>query len=195
MRCVVDPRRVGPGRDRNHGVPDVVQAKAWSGWSSCGEGRRGDRLTCGGAGCAGSVPGADCGGRVRRGTYGPWAFGTNACSGLSDWPGGGVIGIRGTNQPYLIPGWPSHGCIRVANRPIRRLRAPDADRHAGADPVSTWLLRPTPRGPPVRSQRASSSTPCVPPNRKSVGRASAGSTSPIVGIDHRPVRAAGRADP
>jgi hypothetical protein len=36
-------------------------------------------------------------------------------------PGGGVIGIHGTNQPYLIPGWPSHGCIRVANRPIRRL--------------------------------------------------------------------------
>jgi lipoprotein-anchoring transpeptidase ErfK/SrfK len=53
--------------------------------------------------------------------YGPRAFGTSACSGLSDWPGGGVIGIHGTNQPYLIPGWPSHGCIRVANRPIRRL--------------------------------------------------------------------------
>lgn len=58
-----------------------------------------------------------------RGTYGPWAFGTSAYSSLSAWPGGGggVVGIHGTDQPYLIPGWPSHGCIRVANRPIRRL--------------------------------------------------------------------------
>jgi L,D-transpeptidase catalytic domain len=55
------------------------------------------------------------------GTYGPWAFGTSAYSGLSGWPGGGVIGIHGTNQPYLIPGRPSHGCIRIANRAIRRL--------------------------------------------------------------------------
>jgi len=26
-----------------------------------------------------------------------------------------VIGVHGTNQPWLIPGRPSHGCIRVAN--------------------------------------------------------------------------------
>lgn len=56
-----------------------------------------------------------------RGTYGPWAFGTSAYSGLNDWPGGGVIGIHGTNQPQLIPGRPSHGCIRVENSAIRRL--------------------------------------------------------------------------
>jgi hypothetical protein len=56
-----------------------------------------------------------------HGMYGPWAFGTSAYSALSDWPEGGVVGIHGTDQPYLIPGWPSHGCIRVANRPIRRL--------------------------------------------------------------------------
>jgi hypothetical protein len=53
--------------------------------------------------------------------YGPWAFGTGAYSVLSDWPGGGVVGIHGTNQPQLIPGRPSHGCIRVPNRNIRRL--------------------------------------------------------------------------
>lgn len=54
--------------------------------------------------------------------YGPWAFGTSAYSpGLSDWPGGGVVGIHGTNQPELIPGRPSHGCVRVRNGPIRRL--------------------------------------------------------------------------
>ena len=56
-----------------------------------------------------------------NGIYGPWAFGTSAYSILSDWPGGGVIGIHGTNQPYLIPGRPSHGCIRVPNVRISRL--------------------------------------------------------------------------
>ena len=55
------------------------------------------------------------------GPYGPWAFGTSAYSRLSDWPGGGVIGIHGTNQPDLIPGRPSHGCIRVPNKAIGRL--------------------------------------------------------------------------
>jgi L,D-transpeptidase catalytic domain len=56
-----------------------------------------------------------------NGPYGPWAFGTSAYSRLSDWPGGGVIGIHGTDQPGLIPGRPSHGCIRVPNAAIRRL--------------------------------------------------------------------------
>ena len=55
------------------------------------------------------------------GIYGPRAFGTGGYSRLSDWPGGGVIGIHGTNQPWLIPGRPSHGCIRVPNAAIRRL--------------------------------------------------------------------------
>ena len=54
-------------------------------------------------------------------SYGPYAFGTGAYSVLSDWPGGGVIGIHGTNQPQLIPGRPSHGCIRVPNAAITRL--------------------------------------------------------------------------
>lgn len=53
--------------------------------------------------------------------YGPWAFGTAAYSVLSDWPGGGVVGIHGTDQPQLIPGRPSHGCIRVPNDAIKRL--------------------------------------------------------------------------
>jgi lipoprotein-anchoring transpeptidase ErfK/SrfK len=59
--------------------------------------------------------------RAGGGIYGPWAFGTSAYSSLSDWPGGGVIGIHGTNQPSLIPGRPSHGCIRVRNPAVRRL--------------------------------------------------------------------------
>lgn len=52
------------------------------------------------------------------GLYGPAAIGTSNYSVLSDWPGGGVIGIHGTNEPKLIPGRPSHGCIRVRNRAV-----------------------------------------------------------------------------
>jgi lipoprotein-anchoring transpeptidase ErfK/SrfK len=56
------------------------------------------------------------------GTYGPYAFGLSAYSSkLTDWPGGGIIGIHGTNQPGLIPGRISHGCIRVKNAKIRKL--------------------------------------------------------------------------
>jgi hypothetical protein len=54
--------------------------------------------------------------------YGPVAFGTSGYSSkLTDWPGGGVIGIHGTNRPELIPGRPSHGCVRLRNRDIVRL--------------------------------------------------------------------------
>jgi hypothetical protein len=54
--------------------------------------------------------------------YGPLAFGTAAYSTkLTDWPGGGVVGIHGTNQPQLIPGRPSHGCVRLKNKDIVRL--------------------------------------------------------------------------
>jgi hypothetical protein len=54
--------------------------------------------------------------------YGPFAFGTSAYSRLSDWPGGGVVGIHGTNAPSLIPGRPSHGCVRVPNAKILQLK-------------------------------------------------------------------------
>jgi L,D-transpeptidase catalytic domain len=53
--------------------------------------------------------------------YGPLAFGTAAYSRLSEWPGGGVVGLHGTNAPGLIPGRPSHGCIRVRNDKILAL--------------------------------------------------------------------------
>jgi hypothetical protein len=54
--------------------------------------------------------------------YGPIAFGTSARSPvLTDWPGGGFIGIHGTNQPDILPGRVSHGCIRMRNRDILRL--------------------------------------------------------------------------
>ncbi|HVL97507.1 MAG TPA: L,D-transpeptidase family protein [Solirubrobacteraceae bacterium] len=53
--------------------------------------------------------------------YGALAFGTSAYSGLSDWPGGGVVGLHGTDQPHLIPGRPSNGCVRVRDGALRRL--------------------------------------------------------------------------
>ena len=54
--------------------------------------------------------------------YGPLAFGTAAYSNkLTDWPGGGVVGVHGTNEPNLIPGRPSHGCIRLKNKDILHL--------------------------------------------------------------------------
>ena len=68
-------------------------------------------------------------------SYGPVAFGTSNYSVLTDWPGGGVIGIHGTDKPSLIPGRPSHGCIRVRNREVRRL----------------WRLMPI--GTPLRIRR------------------------------------------
>jgi hypothetical protein len=54
--------------------------------------------------------------------YGPFALGTSAYAPhLTDWPGGGVVGLHGTNEPGLIPGRPSHGCIRLRNEKITRL--------------------------------------------------------------------------
>ena len=54
--------------------------------------------------------------------YGPIAFGTNARSNvLTDWPGGGFVGIHGTNQPEILPGRVSHGCVRMPNAAVLRL--------------------------------------------------------------------------
>lgn len=54
--------------------------------------------------------------------YGPIAFGTSARSAvLTDWPAGGFVGIHGTNEPALIPGRISHGCVRLRNADILRL--------------------------------------------------------------------------
>jgi hypothetical protein len=54
--------------------------------------------------------------------YGPRAFGLNAKSAtLTDWPGGGFVGIHGTNEPQILPGRVSHGCVRMRNSAILRL--------------------------------------------------------------------------
>ena len=54
--------------------------------------------------------------------YGPLAFITSATSDtLTDWPGGGLVGVHGTTLPGLIPGRISHGCVRMRNGDIVKL--------------------------------------------------------------------------
>jgi hypothetical protein len=56
------------------------------------------------------------------GSYGPRALGTSAYAPrLTGWPSGGVVGFHGTNRPGLVPGRPSHGCMRLRNRDVLRL--------------------------------------------------------------------------
>jgi hypothetical protein len=60
--------------------------------------------------------------RATNTIYGALAFGTSAYSRYrTDWPGGGQVGIHGTNQPALIPGRISNGCVRLRNRNVLRL--------------------------------------------------------------------------
>jgi L,D-transpeptidase catalytic domain len=54
--------------------------------------------------------------------YGPYALTTSAFAPtLTEWPGGGIVAIHGTDEPQLIPGRPSHGCIRLRNPDISGL--------------------------------------------------------------------------
>jgi hypothetical protein len=54
----------------------------------------------------------------RSNGYYPYAFGTTDYSTLTDWPGGGVVGIHGPfgAPASAIPGRISHGCIRLRIR-------------------------------------------------------------------------------
>ncbi len=53
---------------------------------------------------------------------GAFAFETSGYSKLSDWPGGGVVGVHGTNMPWLIGQAVSHGCVRLRNSDVLALR-------------------------------------------------------------------------
>jgi lipoprotein-anchoring transpeptidase ErfK/SrfK len=65
--------------------------------------------------------------------YWPYALGTADYSTLSEWPGGGVVGIHGDwNEPQLIPGRPSHGCIRMHDGDV------------------AWVAKHVPVGTPLR---------------------------------------------
>jgi hypothetical protein len=51
-----------------------------------------------------------------------FAVETSGYSKLTEWPGGGVFGIHGTPEPWLLGKAVSHGCIRVSARTARKLR-------------------------------------------------------------------------
>lgn len=53
--------------------------------------------------------------------YGPLVLETSAYSKLSEWPGGGLAGIHGTDRPDLLGQAVSHGCVRVSNAVDRAL--------------------------------------------------------------------------
>ena len=53
---------------------------------------------------------------------GVFALETSAYSKLSDWPGGGIVGIHGTSRPDLLGDAVSHGCVRVHNKIAHKLR-------------------------------------------------------------------------
>lgn len=54
---------------------------------------------------------------------GAYAFETSAYSKLTDWPGGGVVGVHGTPWPWLLGQAVSHGCVRLHNDDVRWLRS------------------------------------------------------------------------
>ena len=60
--------------------------------------------------------------RAKERWLGKYALETSAYSGLSEWPGGGVVGIHGTPWPQLLGRAVSHGCIRVSNATALRLK-------------------------------------------------------------------------
>ncbi len=53
---------------------------------------------------------------------GPWAFETSAYAAISDWPQGGIVGLHGTSEPSSIGHEASHGCLRVYNSVILKLK-------------------------------------------------------------------------
>jgi hypothetical protein len=67
---------------------------------------------------------------------GSFAFETTAYSKLSEWPGGGVVGLHGTTQPWLLGQAVSHGCVRISNE------------------AADYLKRRVPVGTPIRIVRS-----------------------------------------
>jgi lipoprotein-anchoring transpeptidase ErfK/SrfK len=53
---------------------------------------------------------------------GVFAVETSAYSKLTEWPGGGVVGIHGTSEPQLLGQAVSHGCVRVSNATAAALK-------------------------------------------------------------------------
>jgi lipoprotein-anchoring transpeptidase ErfK/SrfK len=53
---------------------------------------------------------------------GIFAVETSAYSKMTEWPGGGLVGIHGTSAPQLLGQAVSHGCVRVSNATAALLR-------------------------------------------------------------------------
>ncbi|MDQ3378859.1 MAG: L,D-transpeptidase [Actinomycetota bacterium] len=53
---------------------------------------------------------------------GAFAFETSAYSKLSEWPGGGIVGLHGTSMPWLLGQAVSHGCVRMSNAAAQMLK-------------------------------------------------------------------------
>jgi lipoprotein-anchoring transpeptidase ErfK/SrfK len=68
--------------------------------------------------------------------YGPWAFGTTDYATDTEFPDDSIVGIHGTDEPWLIPGDPSHGCIRLKDPDILKLK-----QLLGGDGIGTavWI--------------------------------------------------------
>jgi hypothetical protein len=68
--------------------------------------------------------------------YGPYALGTSAFSNTYySFDGGpGQVGIHGTNQPWVIGSYASHGCVRLPNDAITRV----AEQVLPGTPVEIW---------------------------------------------------------
>jgi lipoprotein-anchoring transpeptidase ErfK/SrfK len=54
---------------------------------------------------------------------GVFAVETSAYSKLTEWPGGGVVGIHGTSLPQLLGKAVSHGCVRVSNQTAAKMKS------------------------------------------------------------------------
>ena len=59
---------------------------------------------------------------IKEPFLGAFAFETSAYSKLSDWPGGGVVGLHGWADTSVLGKAVSHGCIRVSNNTAAFLR-------------------------------------------------------------------------
>lgn len=60
--------------------------------------------------------------RPKERFFGAYAFETSAYSKLSEWPGGGIVGLHGTSMPQLLGKAVSHGCVRMSNTAARALK-------------------------------------------------------------------------
>ena len=84
---------------------------------------------------------------------GVFAFETSAYSRLTEWPGGGIVGIHGTSKPWLLGQAVSHGCVRVLQSDRARAQAPGAGRDADLDRRALAGVRAR-----IRGRRRESST-------------------------------------